>query len=359
MRPRLLRVLLLVVVPAIVLAVALQWYAKSSRWAETDNAYVKAQVIAISAEIAGRVAAVFVRDQQRVDKGAPLFRLDPVPFELAVTRAEAQMAVTRTEIETLRSEYRGANLDSAAALERIDFLERQFERQRLLKEKGMSREDQYDEARNNLETARKQLSALKERANRALASLDGRPDAPAEKHPRYLQAVAARQTAILDLERTRVAAPVAGVLSNMKLQPGEYVERGAAKFSLVQDGPLWVEANFKETQLTHLREGLAVTLTADAYPGASWRARITGIGAATGAEFAVLPPQNATGNWVKVVQRVPVRIAIDDGAREENKDRPLRAGMTVTASVDTGRERGATDLLREFFSPARAAPAGN
>ena len=347
---KLLRALLLVAVPALAIALGLHWYARGARWAETDNAYVKGHVIAISAEVAGRVAQVPVRDQQRVERGATLFALDPVPFQLAVSRADAQLAVTRTEIETLRSEYRGAMLDAAEAAERIPFLARQFERQRQMKEKGMSREDQFDEASNTLETAKKHLVALQERANRALASLDGRPDAPAERHPRYLQALSARQTALLDLERTRVVAPVAGVLSNMKLQPGEYVERGAARFSLVEDGPLWIEANYKETQLTDMREGQPVSFTADAYPGVTWRARVTTIAPATGAEFAVLPAQNATGNWVKVVQRVPVRIAIE----ETGKRPPLRAGMTVSVSIDTGRERSASDLLRGFFSPAQA-----
>ena len=347
---KLLRALLLVAVPALAIALGLHWYARGARWAETDNAYVKGHVIAISAEVAGRVAQVPVRDQQRVERGATLFALDPVPFQLAVSRADAQLAVTRTEIETLRSEYRGAMLDAAEAAERIPFLARQFERQRQMKEKGMSREDQFDEASNTLETAKKHLVALQERANRALASLDGRPDAPAERHPRYLQALSARQTALLYLERTRVVAPVAGVLSNMKLQPGEYVERGAARFSLVEDGPLWIEANYKETQLTDMREGQPVSFTADAYPGVTWRARVTTIAPATGAEFAVLPAQNATGNWVKVVQRVPVRIAIE----ETGKRPPLRAGMTVSVSIDTGRERSASDLLRGFFSPAQA-----
>ena len=347
---KLLRALLLVAVPALAIALGLHWYARGARWAETDNAYVKGHVIAVSAEVAGRVAQVPVRDQQRVERGATLFVLDPVPFQLAVSRADAQLAVTRTEIETLRSEYRGAMLDAAEAAERIPFLARQFERQRQMKEKGMSREDQFDEASNTLETAKKHLVALQERANRALASLDGRPDAPAERHPRYLQALTARQTALLDLERTSVVAPVAGVLSNMKLQPGEYVERGAARFSLVEDGPLWIEANYKETQLTDMREGQPVSFTADAYPGVTWRARVTTIAPATGAEFAVLPAQNATGNWVKVVQRVPVRIAIE----ETGKRPPLRAGMTVSVTIDTGRDRSASDLLRGFFSPAQA-----
>jgi membrane fusion protein (multidrug efflux system) len=348
---KLLRPLLLVVVPLVAIAIALHWYAKGSRYAETDNAYVKAQVIPISAEVSGRVAEVMVRDQQRVAKGAALFRLDPVPFQLALARAEAQLSVVRTEIETLRAEYRSALVDAEEQAARIPFLERQFDRQGRMKEKGMSREDLYDESQNTLETAKKRLSALRERAARALAALGGKADVAVERHPRYVQAVAMRDTAQLDLERTRVAAPAPGVVSNMKLQPGEYVEHGAAKFSLVEQGPLWIEANYKETQLTWMREGQVVSFTADAYPGSTWQARVTTIGAATGAEFAVLPPQNATGNWVKVVQRIPVRIAIENTA-----DRPpLRAGMTVSVSVDTGRERGAFDLLRDAFSPARAA----
>jgi membrane fusion protein (multidrug efflux system) len=347
---RLLRGLLLVVVPLAGIALALHWYARSSRWAETDNAYVKANVIPISAEVSGRVIEVSARDQQRVERGAPLFRLDPEPFQLALARAEAQIAVTRTEIETLRAEYRSAKLDADEVAARIPFLERQFERQRRMKEKGMSREDLYDEAQNTLETSMKRLAALRERALRALAALDGKPDAPPQSHPRYVQAVSARDTAQLDLERTRVAAPAAGVVSNLKMRPGEYVERGAPRFSLVDESTLWVEANFKETQLAGMHAGQPATFTADAYPDVDWRARVAAIAPATGAEFAVLPPQNATGNWVKVVQRVPVRIAIEDLAGRP----PLRAGMTVTVTVDTGRRRSVLDVLRGLFSPARA-----
>jgi membrane fusion protein (multidrug efflux system) len=347
---KLLRPLLLVVVPVVAIAVALHWYAKGARYAETDNAYIKAQVIPISAEVSGRVAEVMVRDQQRVLKGAPLFSIDPVPFQLALARAEAQLSVVRTEIETLRAEYRSARTEAEEQAARIPFLERQLDRQARMKEKGMSREDLHDEAQNNLETGKKRLSALRERTSRALAALDGKPDAPAERHPRYQQALAMRDTAQLDLARTTVPAPAPGVVSNLKLRPGEFVEHGAAKFSLVDEGPPWIEANFKETQLTDMREGQTVQFSADAYPGVTWKARVTTIGAATGAEFAVLPPQNATGNWVKVVQRIPVRIAIE----ETEKRPPLRAGMTVSVSVDTGRERNAFGLLRDIFSPARA-----
>lgn len=353
---KLVRTLLLVAVPAIVAALALHWYAKGARWVQTDNAYIKAHVVPVSTEVPGRVSEVLVKNQQRVERGAVLFRLDPAPFQLAVARAQAQIALARTEIETLRSEYRSAQADAAEAQERIPFLERQFDRQRLMKEKGMSREDQFDESQNTLETAKKRLAAMRERTNRALASLDGKPDSPSERHPRFAAAQAALETANLDLARTRVVAPAPGVLSNLKLQPGEYVERGIPLFSLVEEGPLWVEANFKETQLTDMREGQAATITADAYPGTSWRARVSTIAPATGAEFAVLPPQNAIGNWVKVVQRVPVRVAFEGADRMKKEGPPLRAGMTVAVTVDTGRERSAGDLLRDFFAPARAEP---
>jgi membrane fusion protein (multidrug efflux system) len=347
---RLLRPFLLVVVPVVAAVLALNWYARSARYAETDNAYVKAQVIPISAEVPGRVVEVAVKDQQHVAKGTLLFRLDPAPFQIALARAEAQVSLVRTEIETLRAEYRSARTEAEEQAARIPFLERQMDRQARMKEKGMSREDQYDEAQNNVETAKKRLVALRERASRALAALGGSPDAPAEQHPRYREALAMRDAARLDLERTRIAAPAPGTISNLKLRPGEYVELGSAKFSLVDDSPPWIEANYTETQLTDMRQGQPAEFTADAYPGVTWRARVTTIGAATGAEFAVLPPQNATGNWVKVVQRIPVRVAI-----LETGDRPpLRAGMTVTVRVDTGRDRGAMDLLRELLAPARA-----
>jgi membrane fusion protein (multidrug efflux system) len=347
---KLTRPLLLVVVPAVAALAALQWYARSSRWAETDNAYVKSYLVSISAEVSGRVSEVAVRDQQRVDKGALLFRIDPVPFQLALARAQAQLAVTRTEIETLRADYRTAVLDADETAERIEFLQRQYERQRQLKDKGMSREDQFDEARSNLETAKKRLVSQRERAKSALAALAGKPDAPAEQHPRFLQAQSAVDAAQLDLARTQVSAPAAGVVSNMKLQPGMHVERGVPAFALVDGGPAWIEANYKETQLTDVREGQAARFTVDAYPGVTWRARVAAIGPATGAEFAVLPPQNATGNWVKVVQRLPVRIEPEDNGKRP----PLRAGMTVTVTVDTGRIRNATDLLFDLFRPANA-----
>src|SRR6185295_2214759 len=340
---KLVRALLLLAVPLVVIVAGLHFYAQGGRHMETDNAYVKAHIVAVSAEVAGRVAEVAVRDNQTVEPGQLLFRIDPAPFEMAVARANAQLANARTEVETLRAEHRVALADAVEAEERIRFLTVQLERQRRLKEQGMVREEAFDEARHNLDTARARLTALQERAARGLAGLGGDLKQPTDRHPRVLEARAALDTAALDLARTSIHAPAAGTVSNLKLQPGVNVARGIAVFSLIQAGEPWIEANFKETQLAGMRVGQVARVVADAYPGVEWRARVSAIAPATGAEFALLPPQNATGNWIKVVQRVPVLFAIEPG--DQAADRPsLRAGMTVSVSIDTGRSRGLPDL---------------
>jgi membrane fusion protein, multidrug efflux system len=341
---KLIRPLLLVVVPALAVLVALYVYARGGREVETENAYVKANVVAVSSEVSGRVAEVAVHDNQAVVAGAPLFRLDPTPFELAVARAAAQMEVVRTDVQSLRVEYRATLQEAVEAEDRIAFLTRQLERQEKLKEQGMSRADVYDEARHNLHVAQSRLKSIHESTNRVLAGLLGDPQLPAERHPRYLEAKAMRDTAAVDLARTQIKAPTAGVVSNMKLQVGEHVEKGAAVFSLIQSGPVWVEANFKETQLTNMHPGQIAHVVADAYPDIEWEAHVTTIAPATGAEFAILPPQNATGNWVKVVQRIPVLLEVKQPARREQ----LRAGMTVTVTVDTGRERGLPRVVQRM-----------
>jgi len=341
---RALRALFLLGVPLAAAAAALYFYAQGGRYLQTDNAYVKAHIVAVSAEVAGRVTDVAVKDSQPVAQGQLLLRIDPAPFETAVARAGAQLANARTDVETLRAEHRVALADAIEAQERIRFLTLQLERQRLLREKGMVREDAYDEARHNLEAARARLVSAEERAARVLAGLGGNPAIRADSHPRVREAQAALDAAALDLARTRVHSPTAGTVSNLRLQPGMHVARGVAIFSLIQAGEPWIEANFKETQLAGMRVGQEARVVADAYPGVEWRAKVSAIAPATGAEFALLPPQNATGNWIKVVQRVPVLFVIEPATATAG-DRPaLRAGMTVSVSIDTGRSRGLPDL---------------
>ena len=342
---RSIRLLLILVVPVMIVFAAVYYYAVGGREVETENAYVKANIVAIASAVTGRVLEVLVQDNQPVQAGAVLFRLDPKPYQIAVDGARAQMEVVLSDVQSLRSEYKATLLEAREGEERIQFPTRQLERQERLKEKGMSRGDQYDEAVHNLEAAKRQLDSIREKANRVLANLNGNPNLPGERHPRYLEAKAVYDAAMLDIVRAQITAPVAGVVSNMKLQVGEYVEKGAPQFSLIDSGPVWIEANYKETQLTHMHVGQPAKVVADAYPDHEFKAVVEAIAPATGAEFAVLPPQNATGNWVKVVQRVPVRIRVEQAGSQP----ALRAGMTVTVAVDTGVSRGLPKTVQRLI----------
>jgi membrane fusion protein (multidrug efflux system) len=337
------RGILLLLVPAAFAAAGAWMWLQGGRYEETENAYVKANIVVVTPEVAGPVLEVAVREHQRVKAGELLFRIEPAPYEAAVARAEAEVALARTELASLRAEHKVALAEAAEAGERIGFLEKQLERQAKLKERGMGLEQAYDLARHELAAARRRLESARERTQRIAASLGGDAAAPLESHPRYRAALAAREAARIDLARTKVVAPSDGTVANLRLQAGERVSDDAAVFTLIEDSAVWVEANFKETQLTHLREGQGATVVADAYPGREWRARVATISPATGAEFALLPPQNASGNWVKVVQRVPVRLRLDEAPGDGP---PLRAGMTVTVRVDTGRERTLSGLVR-------------
>ena len=334
-RRRWLRVVLLVVVPLLAVWGGLHLYARGGRIVETENAYIKADIIAVSADVSGRVVHVGVKDNQSVSEGHLLFRIDPVPLQIEVSEAEAEMAIVKSEIDQLRFDYREAEALAKESRERLQFLERQLERQKKLREQRMGSEEAYDAARHAYNMGARQLQVLEQRIARTLAKLDGNPNLPVDQHPRYQRAKAARDKAQVDLARTTVRAPADGVVSNMKLQVGEYVEEGEAAFSLIETESVWVEANLKETQLAHVREGQDAVVVIDAYPERKIIAHVDTIAPATGAEFALLPPQNATGNWVKVVQRVPVRLRI----QREDDTPALRAGMTATVRIDTHHER--------------------
>ena len=338
------RVFFIGVLPLALALTGLYIYAHGGERVETENAYVKTDIIAVSSELDGRVTNVEVQDNQRIEKGALLFGLEHAGFEVAQRRAQAQMDMVRSDVQSLKAEYRATMLDKREALEQIAYLQKQLERQITLKEYGMGRADQFDEAQHNLEVAKVRLASVEERINRVLAGLLGDPSLPPERHPRFLEAKAAYDEAGLGLKDSNVYAPASGVVSNMKLQPGEYVNKGAPVFSIIVSDSVWVEANFKETQLTWMRVGQRAYVVADAYPDVEWPSAVMAIAPATGAEFAVLPPQNATGNWVKVVQRIPVHLQVEQPAGMPR----LRAGMTVTVGVDTGVSRGLPRPIRKL-----------
>lgn len=340
-----LRVVLLVVVPAVAILVGVYIYAESGRYVTTENAYIKSNVVAISSDVSGRVEWVGVDDNSLVREGQILFRLDQQPFRIALERAEAELELVRTQVEQVRADYHEAVARVATEVERVRFLDRQLARQQTLKERKLASEQAYDVAAHDFSLAKRQVRVLRQRVQGVLQSLGGDPDIRAEEHPRFLRARTERDQAAIALADTSIEAPVDGVVSNMKLQAGEYVEEGHAVFSIIENREVWVEANLKETQLTHILEGQSASIAIDAYPGVEWPATVDAIAPATGAEFSVLPPQNATGNWVKVVQRIPVLLDVE----QPPKGHPLRAGMTVTVAIDTERERAMPASLRGWF----------
>ena len=340
-----LRTLLLVLVPLAAVAIGIYLYAESGRYITTENAYIKSNVIAISSDVSGRIEWVGIDDNTFVRKGQILFRLDQQPFRIALERSEAELDLVRAQVEHLRADYHEAVAEVAREEERVKFLTRQLARQQTLKDRKLASEQAYDLAAHNLSLAKRQVRVLRQRVQRALQSLGGNPDIKVEEHPRFLRARTERDQAAIAFAGTSIEAPVDGIVSNMKLQAGEYAEEGHAVFSIIENEKVWVEANLKETQLTHVLEGQLASITVDAYPGVEWPATVATIAPATGAEFSVLPPQNATGNWVKVVQRIPVLLDVEQTPTVN----PLRAGMTVTVAIDTERERPMPASLRAWF----------
>lgn len=330
-----LRLFLLVVVPLVAIIVAVVLYLRGGRYISTENAYVKSNVVAISSDVNGRAVEVLVKENQLVSKGDVLFRLDANPLKLDVKQAQVQMDVARADIEALRAEHSEALVSVTEANARVEYLWREFERQKSLKKQGLGGGQAHDEARFELRAAQQRVTVLKERTRKSLATFNGNPDLPVEEHPAYLSASVAYEMAMSQLGKASIVAPANGIVSNVQLQVGEFVEAGTAVFSLIENSHVWVEANLKETQLTYIKEGQKAKLKVDAYPDVEWQATVASIAPATGAEFTLLPPQNATGNWVKVVQRVPVNLLV-----EAAEDSPvLRAGMTVSVRIDTEHQR--------------------
>jgi membrane fusion protein (multidrug efflux system) len=339
---RLLRWALLGLGPVALIVGGLAWYLAGGRWVATDNAYVRADMVNVATDVSGIVASVAVKDNQRVAAGDVLFRLDEEPFRLALARAEAELKQVADDVAAQRAAYRQKQEEIRLADSTIAFAEREFQRQADLVKRSVVSQAQYDRAQHDLDTARQQRAALGQALAGLAAALGGGPDTPVEQNPRYLAAQAARDRAARDLRQAVVRAPIAGVTANVaQLQPGEYLPAGQAAFSLVSADHLWVDANPKETELTHVKAGDLATITVDTYPGRVWHGHVASLSPASGAEFALLPAQNTTGNWVKVVQRIPVRVELEP----QPDAPPLRAGMSVTVDIDTGHGRSLAGLF--------------
>jgi membrane fusion protein (multidrug efflux system) len=337
------RRILLPLGPVVLVAIALAMWLSGGRYVSTDNAYVRADKVAVSADVSGPVVEIAVKDNQRVAAGDLLFRIDDEPYRIALAAAEAQLGTVRNDIAALQASYRQRLADIRQAEADIQWYEREFKRQSELAQRNVASQAKLDEARHNLEAARQRIAGLRQEADAALAKLGGDADRPIEEQASYHRALADVDKARRDLRRTRVEAPIAGVVTRVEsLQVGSYLTPGQPAFALVAVDNAWVEANPKETDLTHVKAGDPATVTVDAYPGCRWSGHVASLSPGTGAEFAVLPAQNASGNWVKVVQRVPVRINLDPAAC----GRTLRAGMSVEAEIDTGYSRSLGELAR-------------
>lgn len=346
-----LRLLLLVIIPLIALAGGLYFYLTSGRYISTDNAYVGAQKVLITPDISGKIAKVTVTEGQRVNAGDALLEIDAEPFRISVTQAEARLAGVRTEFLNLKTNLASTTRRIALARETLDLKQRDVERKNTLLSNRTGSQMDMDNALNAVVTAKTQLEQLEQQQEGIRNQLLGDPDLGIEKYPPYAQAAAALSQAKRDLDHTVLRAPIAGMATQVaSIQMGRYVTAGTPVFSLIDDTRPWVDANPKETDITHLRIGQPVSISVDTFPGRTFGGTVAAVSPGTGAQFAILPPQNASGNWVKVVQRVPVRIEFSQ--TEDVRD--LRAGMSVTVNIDTGRQN--TVLSSLGFTSKAAEP---
>lgn len=318
------RLAMMLSVPLLILVVGLYFWLASGATVSTDNAYVKQDVTAISTQVNGPVVAVYVRENQHVNKGDILYKIDPAPFEAALHAAQAQLAAARLQTNQLYVEAAGTTADISGAQANLAVAQRAYDRQAALMKDGFTTRVAYDNALNDLAKARTDLANARAQSNNASAAI-----APNGNQPQIAAALAAVEKARLDLQHTVIRAPTSGVVAQSdRLLVGQTAVTGVSMLSIVGDKQAWIEANFKEGDLAEMRIGQRAEVTFDAYPGVKLNGRVASIGAGTGSEFSVLPAQNANGNWVKVTQRVPVRIGFD-----AKPPREMIAGLSSEVTV--------------------------
>jgi len=318
------------------------FYFSGGKIMSTDDAYVDADKVGISTDVAGLVQDVAVADNQHVTAGQILYRLDPRQFQIALDNAKANLAQTALAVDAMKQDYKHMLSDAAAQQAQVDLDQSNYNRQTTLVRSGTASQAVFDQAQYTLLNDKSKLESLQQQAATQLARLGGNADIPTEQHPQYQQAQAQVEEAQRQLDHTAIKAPFTGTVTNVpSIAPGKYLAASTTAFYLVDTDHLWVNANPKETELTYVKLGQPVTVTVDTYPDAVWHGTVQSISPAASQEFSMLPAQNTSGNWVKVVQRVPMRVRVDTS---DQMLPPLRAGMSVEVSVDTGHARGLPHL---------------
>ena len=396
------RFLLLVLFPSLIILLTLGYFYSLGRFITTENAYIKAPIVSVQSQIPGRVEKVFIRDNQRVTKGEKLFKIETDKLEMNIIEQKQNLINIKKEIENRKSKYNESkeeiklaqeeikfyfsemqrmealvNVEMNLAKEKVKYQKLELNRIRKLVDKGFGLKSKLDEAsylyknavsnlkfvnlNNDLEeikfsylSSKQKLKISKDKAQTILTTLNSNKDIKPSDHPLYLKHLSKLNQIKFDIKQSIILAKQDGVIAKLNLEEGEYIDVGKILFAIVDEKKAWVEANLKETELTNIKVGQLAFFTPDTYPNSSWSAQVESISPATGAEFSILPPQNSSGNWVKVVQRIPVRLSISnlDNKRKKgtNINRDLRVGMSVSVSIDTKYEGEVPIIIRPFSS---------
>jgi membrane fusion protein (multidrug efflux system) len=342
-----LRMILLVALPLIAAAIGGYIYLSSGRYITTDNAYVGAQKVLITPDISGKVSRVVVREGQHVKAGDELFEIDREPFRIAVDQAQAKVVSVRADFTNLKSDYQVYSQLADVAKENAELKKSDVERKKALAASRAGSQVDAETALSAQLTAQLQAQLAVQRKDQAFNQLLGDPNLPIEKFPAYQQVKAALEQAQRDLDHTTLRAPIDGMATQVdNIQLGRFVTAGTPVFSVIDDSAPWVDANPKETDITNLKIGQPATVFVDTFPDQVFSGRVESVSPGTGAQFAILPPQNASGNWVKVVQRVPLRVKLDRNPMNVR----LRAGMSAYVEIDTkppAKPAAATDESKQ------------
>ncbi len=339
------RFVMLIVIPLIALAAGFSWWLDGGRYVTTDNAYVGADKSLITPQVTGPIVAVHVIEGQRVKVGDPLFDIDPKPYEIAFSLAKGRLDAAKVEFANLRSSYVSNKDQIKMGEDAVKVRQADFDRKNELATRGSGTSVDRDTSMAALIQARQLLEFVRQQQATTMVKLGGSLDAPIEGFPEYIQARAGVEDAERNLRNTKVLSPIDGVATQVaQIELGRVAAAGQPVFAVVANTGLWVDANPKESDMTYVRAGLPATVTVDAFPDRTWSGTVCSIAPGTGAQFAILPPQNASGNWVKVVQRVPLRFCFGPDQDTDN----LRAGMSADLSIDTGRTRSLKGVVADL-----------